>query len=447
MKKNYYNLTFLMTTVGILSLLLFYSCWHPTPVEVTFAAGPDDTNTMRRMIDKFNKRHEGRIHVNWKEMSPISDENFEALQADLTSENPTIDVFASDVIWTGYLGAQGLAEDISKRFYGQYDSKDFVPAAMQSVTYDFNVYGVPWFTEASMIYYRKDLLDKYGFPIPPTTWDELSAMTRVVQANENLPYGYVFQGDKYEGGVTNACEFIWSAGGQITLDNISISSGLEDGYIPKNIITVDSRASENGFRIARSLIDEGIAPTAVSRFRERETTEAFMNGKALFMRGWPSVYGLLLEEDAILPRSEVGVMPLPVLEPNSPSFSCLGGWNLMLSAAASETQKDAAWKFIEYMVDTKQQKHRALKSGALPSIQALYDDKELLATVPVLALAKKEIRNARSRPITPYYMDYSREIAAVFNGVLKGELLPEFAVYSLQDYLENVQLKDKMVSH
>jgi len=446
MKKNRYHYFYLPSTILIV-LLLLSGCWQPTPIEITFAAGPDDTNVTRQMIDKFNKKHEGQIHVNWKEMSRITDENFEELQTDLTSEHPTIDVFAADVIWTGYLGAQNLAEDISKRFYANYDSKEFIPAAMKSVNYDFNIYGVPWFTDASMVYYRKDLLEKHGFATPPTTWDELAAMAKTIMVKEEMPYGYVFQGDTYEGGVTNACEFIWSAGGQIIMDNMSISRTLEDGFIPKSIIAVDSRASENGLATARRLIEDGIAPEAVTSFRELETTNAFLQGETVFMRGWPSVYGLVVEDVEAFQPTQVGVMPIPVLEPNSPSFSCLGGWNLMLSSKSSNTKQEAAWQFIEYLAATKQQKFKALKSGSLPSLQALYENEKLLASVPVLKLAKQEISNARSRPVSPYYMEYSREIATVFNGVIKGELVPEYAVYSLQDYLESVQSKNKIVSH
>ena len=336
-KKLYFQL---LKGFGIIYLILiiFSSCNNSKAVEITFAAGPDETQTIQNLIDKFNEENQNNIHVKWKKTSSSTNESFSEIQTDFDATSPEIDVFASDVIWTGTLGAQASAEDLTKRFYNNYNPRDFIQAAMNSATYNFSVYGVPWYTDAAMIFYRKDLLEKHGFSEPPVTWEDLKSISKTIMEKENIPNGYVFQGAKYEGAVANACEFIWNAGGQITLDNLSVSSIGEDELEP-NIITIDSKASEDGFRTARSLIESGISPKEIVNFTEIEATNLFLSGKSIFMRGWPGVYGQLLNGDNMVNVEQVGVSSIPVLNEGMTSYSCLGGWNLMIAAQSSEAKK------------------------------------------------------------------------------------------------------------
>ena len=86
---------------------------------------------------------------------------------------------------------------------------------MQFNTNEGAVYGVPWFTDAGMLYYRKDLLEESGFSKPPETWDELKEQARKVQRDSGTQYGFVFQGADYEGGVVNGLEYVWISGGDV----------------------------------------------------------------------------------------------------------------------------------------------------------------------------------------------------------------------------------------
>ncbi|TCJ18911.1 extracellular solute-binding protein, partial [Rubrobacter taiwanensis] len=76
-------------------------------------------------------------------------------------------MISGDVIWPAQFAANGWIVDLSDRFGNR---GDFLEGTIQSNTYEGAIYGVPWFTDAGMLYYRADLLEEAGVE-PPTTWD------------------------------------------------------------------------------------------------------------------------------------------------------------------------------------------------------------------------------------------------------------------------------------
>ncbi len=81
---------------------------------------------------------------------------------------------------------------------------------------------------------------------------------------------------------------------------------------------------------------------------------------------------------------------------------------------------------------------RALEASLLPTRPELYEDQEIRDTLPVVVQGEQALKNARSRPVSPYYSDMSLEMHEQFNTVVKGEISPEDAVASLQKSLEQI---------
>ena len=81
---------------------------------------------------------------------------------------------------------------------------------------------MPWFGDFGILYYRTDLLKKYGYKSPPTTWTQLFTMAKKIQDGEQATNpnfaGFVFQGNAYEGLTCDALEWIASAGGGHFID-------------------------------------------------------------------------------------------------------------------------------------------------------------------------------------------------------------------------------------
>jgi len=133
---------------------------------------------------------------------------------------------------------------------------------------------------------------------------------------------------------------------------------------------------------------------------------------------------------------QIGIAPLPVAEGQGETASALGGWNMLINAATDK--QDEAWEFVQFMTSEESQKIRTLQATLLPTRASLYSDQEIREKVPVVALGEEALKNARSRPVSPYYSHMSLEMQEQFNAALKGEVSPEEAVKTLQGSLTEI---------
>lgn len=289
---------------------------------------------------------------------------------------------------------------------------------MAAMKFEDGIFGVPWYTDAGLLYYRKDLLEKSGFSEPPKTWDDLRQQAQKVMQDQGTQSGFVFQGAEYEGGVCNGLEYIWTHGGDVL-----------DPNDPSKVV-VDSPEAAAGLATERAMIEDGIASRAVLQFMEDQSHGAFVRGDSVFLRNWPYVYALLSDprESKIKP-DQVGIAAIPV--GGAQSASALGGWNFLVNAASEK--QDQAWEFIQWMTEPEQLKRNALEGSKLPVRRELYEDQDILDKVPVARLGKDVIiDNSRPRPVSPVYSDISLEMAEKFNASLAGDMSPEDAVATLQ---------------
>jgi multiple sugar transport system substrate-binding protein len=388
--------------------------------NVVFAMGVDTSGTLQDLVDKFNQQNKGNFQVTYREMPADTGQFFDQLRTELQAGASEIDVIGGDVIWPAQFAANGWILDVSDRF-PESERQRFLPAPVDSLIYQDAIYGVPWFTDAGMLYYRSDLLEQAGFSEPPATWEELKEMALKTAQDTGTQDGLVFQGAEYEGGTVNGLEYIWTHGGDVL-------SGDQ--------VIIDSPESVAGLETERSLVADGVAPQAVSTYKEQETDPAFLGGRSVFARNWPYMYALAEDpETSKIKPDQIGIAPLPAGE-GGQSFSGLGGWNMMINA--NSEKQDQAWEFVKFMTGEEGQRQRALAATLLPTRKSLYEDQEILDKVPVIRLGKEAIQSTKSRPVSPYYSDMSLKMAEQFSASLKGDVSPEQAVQSLQSELQQI---------
>jgi trehalose/maltose transport system substrate-binding protein len=302
----------------------------------------------------------------------------------LGAESPAIDVFMIDSIWPGILSAYFIdlkpaaANTIEEHF----------PAVVQNDTVDGHLIAMPWFIDAGLLYYRKDLLERYGEK-PPETWQDLAASALRIQDEERKRgnakmWGYVWQGKSYEGLTCNALEWIASHGGGTIVD----ASGK---------VTIDNPSAITALREARSWIGT-ISPKGVLSYGEEEARGVFQTGNAVFMRNWPYAWAAVNNEDSPV-KGKVGAMPLPMdgkNNPNSRHVAALGGQHLAVSKFSRN--RNAAIDLVMYLTGKEEQKRRALVGSYNPTIRSLYRDPDILAANPFQGMLYATFVNATPRP-------------------------------------------------
>jgi trehalose/maltose transport system substrate-binding protein len=391
--------------------------------ELYFHAPTDTTGTTPKLIGQFNEKYKGKYKVIFQRGNSDTGQRLDKLRTQFQAGGEGIDIILGDVIWTAELAESGWISDLSDRF-PESEQQAFLPGSVEAIIYNGKPYGMPWYTDTGLLYYRKDLLEKSGYDGPPKTWDELKQMTRKVRAESDIKFGFVFQGARYEGGVCDACEFIWGHGGNVL-----------DPEDPTKVV-IDSPQAIAGLETERSMITDGIAPKSVTVYEESETDGVFLSGDAIFLREWPYAYALVGTSDyPNLEPEQVGVSELPSAD-GKPGNGTVGDQPLYIST--SSKYPDEAWKFIEFVTASEQQKFRALEGSYLPTISDLYDDPEIRDTVPVVALAKEALQHTRPRPVSPYYSDMSLEMQDQFHASLRGDTTPEEAARMLKSELENI---------
>lgn len=389
--------------------------------ELVFSSSVDDTGTAKKLVDRFNEEYKGEIRVQFRPGNADTGQRFDQLRTQFQAGGEDLDVILGDIIWTAQLAAQGWISDLSDRFTRDI-SADYLPGSVEAVTYEGKLFGVPWFTDTGLLYYRKDLLEENGYDGPPKTWADLKEMAEQVRQGSGTRFGYAFQGANYEGGVCNGLEFIWTHGGEV----------LDPQEATKVLIGQPEAIA--GLAEYRSMIADGVAPKTMSVYKEDESAGAFLRGDAVFLRNWPYVFGLISDpaESEIKPE-QVGIAELPSAD-GEPGNGTVGDQPFYIGAASSKA--DEAWEFIRWMTAPEQQKFRSIEGSYLPTLSVLYDDQDLQDKVPLISLAKEALKHTRPRPVSPYYSDMSLEMADQFNACLNGNQSPEETGRGLQGKLE-----------
>ena len=392
--------------------------------SIVCSLGPDTTGARKKQLNQFNQKYKGKYKVKTRVMPADVTQQLQQYRTDFQANSSIPDMIQGDCTWPAELASNGWITDLSNRFTGSMRAK-FLPSTLTSDRYQNKVWGVPYWHDSGMLYYRKDLLQKSGYNAPPKTWDQLKEMAGKVKSDSGTKYGLVFQGANYEGGVCNALEFIWSAGGDVL-----------DPNDPSKVI-IDDPEAVKGLEMERSMVTDGLSPQTVAAWTETESQAAFFHNDAVFMRHWSYVYALLSDPSQSKVKPEqVGITFMPSVSGKEPGFGCVGDQSFYISAASQD--QDAAWKLIEFLANPKEQKLAAIQGGYLPTLKSLYNDQEVLKNVPVMGVAKEPLARNKPRPVTPYYSDLSLKMQAEFNSSLKGTVSPEQAAKTLKGQIEQI---------
>lgn len=414
MKKIWHIIMF------IILILSGFSCSGKQPALTIWIGGaPQEVEYWEKMLDEYEKSAGEEVKV---VIQPTdSDQRRQGLVISMQAEQPDPDVFMMDVVWISQFVRSNWVEPLESFITsGSFDTNSFFTPVLNLVDrYNGKLYALPVNIDGGLLYYRKDLLEKYNYHSPPVTWNQLTEYSQNIVSNEKINNpnltGFVWQGAQYEGLVCTFEEFISSGRG---------------GVITNNEINLSTQENEQALKFMHDLIHvyKISPPNTFTEMKEEEVRQSFQRGDALFERNWPYAWKLHQADNSPV-KGKVGIAPLPHFE-GGESASTLGGWHIGISKFSDK--KAEAWKLIQFILSYETQKKFALNLGWNPGRKDVYNESEVVKALPHLTILKEVFENAVSRPNLPYYNQVSEIIQRYVNSCLAGNTEPSEALQKMQ---------------
>jgi trehalose/maltose transport system substrate-binding protein len=381
--------------------------------SITFLGGSTGNDHTRDLALATQFTNDTGIKVNVVPQPKDSGAFYQQVARNFSSHSSALDVTMLDVIWPGAFAPYLV--DLKPAFTAEIPQQ--AQGIIQNDTVGGHLVAMPWFGDYGILYYRTDLLKKYGFSHPPATWAELTSMAKTIQAGEQKTnknfYGFVFQGNAYEGLTCDALEWLASSGGGHFIDN--------------GKVTINNPAAVSMLNLARSWVGT-ISPQGVTTYQEDDARIPFDNGNAAFMRNWPYAYGLSQKAPAVAGKFAVTVLPHG---PGGTSVGTVGGWQLGVSKYSQHA--GAATEWVRYLTSPGAEKFNAIVYSYVPTIPSVASDPAVRAANPYLTPAIANVARV-TRPAGLLGAKYAAGSQAIYQGlnqVLNGQdassVLPNIA--------------------
>jgi trehalose/maltose transport system substrate-binding protein len=335
------------------------------------------------------------------------------------------DVNGVDVIWPG-----ALSEDLT-------DLKPSLPTELSSINADvvasYTVKGrlvaVPYHSDIGVLFYRRDLLRRYGYAAPPRTWDELEQMAAKIQKGERARgqkdfWGFLWPGAAGEGLTCNALEWQVSEGGGRIIE--------ADGTV-----SVNNPDAIRGWQRAAHWIG-WISPPRVTSLQEWDAIDDFYHrGASAFYRGWARTY-LLSVRDIPSVRDTIAITSIPA--GTNAQAATLGGFGLGLSRSSRHSAE--ALQLIRFLIHREIEIEEARADYESQNWPELYDPAAILRKKRSSAdTRRQQVSGVVARPSTvagDKYEEVSRAYIQAVHSVLLGQSKAPEAAASLERELVRI---------
>jgi maltose-binding protein MalE len=177
--------------VGIVVPIFFFSFYNRTDesvIEIWYTYEGIDI-IRDRIIEYENLNPDIEIVLQEQPSSSWLDKFISVAQ---TGESP--DIFLAKGSWFGELADLGYIQPITPFLTPQKEA-EFLPSAINGLSYENELWGLPLWFDSILLYYNKDLFDHAGLPYPNSNWSEIELINTAVQLtdrSENQIYGLVW---------------------------------------------------------------------------------------------------------------------------------------------------------------------------------------------------------------------------------------------------------------
>lgn len=381
-----------------------------------------ETQIIEQMLPQFEK--ETGIKVEFEKLG--YPDMHDKLVTQLVSPHSYYNLLEVDFLWAGEFPAAGWLTDLKPYVEkSNFDLKPFIPSMMHLLNGSGEkLYMIPMYNYSMGMIYRTDLLNdpklkaKYkadtGKELAiPTTLADYVAMSKFMKQNAGVD-GAAMQGQRGDPDSMEFSNYLFSAGGKYV---------GSDGKV-----ALDSAAGKTALNLYVDNIKNGAQQGALSATLD-DTLRLMCSGKAFSMITY---WWMLPQVDNQKTCPNVaGKVALSVM-PGGHGES--GGWGWAIPKNTSAEEKDAAWKFIQWVQSKKIAVARALE-GHAPVRSDVFSNPDVLAKYPYYATAQKVVASGMAFPVFTYSAEYENVLGTQLSAVASGTTTPDAALKSAAEGL------------
>ncbi|KAJ3368192.1 hypothetical protein GGF31_006776 [Allomyces arbusculus] len=317
-----------------------------------------------RLVEAWSNQTGIALNVWWPEKTAYTGSDlYQFLSVVVQQRSAAWDLIGLDLIWPAAFARPLLLPldgVISPAAIARH-----APSSLESGTVNGSLYAVPLYSDGGALFYRSDLLAKYGYLQPPKTWDHMATMIGTILAGERATNpslaGFITQLSSYEGLTCNVAE--WFSGANLTMF-LDASSRLTLDSAPAQ---AQAAAVLSRFR---RWIQQGLIPAgSIYAFREMETLNMFEQGNAVFMRFW-SLKGFHYRTSGL--NLSWAMAPLPGESPDLAGASVFGANLIGINKYTRNVTRAA--RVAEFLSGFEAQRLFTTALGLRPTIPELFHE-------------------------------------------------------------------------
>ncbi len=393
--------------------LMLCACSRPQN-ELTFWAMGRESEAVAELLPEFERTHPG-VHVSLHQL-PWTGAHAKLLTAFVGGATP--DVAQLGNTWIPELAELHALEPLGPRVQqsAAVRPSDYFDGIWNTNLIDGVLYGVPWYVDTRLLFYRTDLLKKAGFDAPPENWREwrrtLAALKDQAGAQR---FSILLPLNEFEPLTALALQqrepLLREGGGRGNFDSPGFRKAL-------------------GFYV--EMFDRGWAPL-VSEAQISNVWDEFGHGYFAYYISGPWNIGEFRRR--LPPERSHDWMTAPLPGPDGPGASIAGGSSLVIFAGSH--RKEQAWQLIEYLSRPEvQERFRAL-TGDLPPRRSVWN-LPALAADPYARAFRQQLELARPAPQVPEWEHIEDELRLVGELAATGQITVERAARELNQRVDAI---------
>ncbi len=365
---------------------------------------------VRQLIPEFERQNPG-VRVRVQQM-PWTAAHEKLLTAYVGESTPDVSQLGNT--WVPELAALGALEPLGPwvaRSAATTQVDDFFAGIWATNVVDDTLFGVPWYVDTRVLFYRTDILARAGYTRPPATWrDWATAMERIKALGAKDQYPILLPVEEWAQPVI----FGLQNGASLLRDGGRYAAFSEPKF-------------REAFDFYISLFRRGLAPTVASQQVANVFQEFASGGIAMWITGPWNIGELRKRLPADL-QDDWATTPLPGPQPPGPGASNAGGSSLVIFRRSRHKQE--AWKLIEFLTASEQQRRFFHINGDLPARESAWRD-TALAGDPHARAFLEQLRRVRPTPQVPEWEQIATRVAQAAEQVARGRRSSEEALADL----------------